>query len=165
MHPIVRLIQIAFAVSLAALAAIVPGSPAAAADRHAGYYYPNPSTESYVSRAQTLATSSREQRVAFVIALTGELMSRPYPPQYSIFAKGDQAEKLIIVALSEGAISSLYQARALLAQLTSVARASDFFREMAVDDIFTFLDLGKLLGFQRLTVSDGRTYAHQIAIQ
>lgn len=150
---------------LAVLLATLQAGPAGAADRHAGYYYPNPSTENYISRAQILATSTREQRIRFVTGITGELLSNPYPPQYAIFAKGDAAEKMLIVALNEGAIASLYQGRALLAQLTAVARATPFFREMAVDDLFTFLDLAKLLGFKRLTISDGRTYAHQIAIQ
>lgn len=150
---------------LAVLLMVLQAGPAGAADRHAGYYYPDPSTENYISRAQTLGASTRARRIAFVTGIAGELLSNPYPPQYAIFAKGDDAEKMLIVALNAGAIASLYQGRALLAQLTAVARGSDFFKEMAVDDLFTFLDLAKLLGFKRLTISDGRTYAHQITIQ
>ncbi len=140
-------------------------APTFAADHHAGYYYPSPTTEIYVSRAQTLAGAAREGRIAFVIALTGEQLSRGYPPQYAIFAKGDAADKMIIVALNDGAIASLYQARALLAQLTAVARASQFLRRLAVEDVFTFFDMAKLLGFTRITISDGKSYAHQVALR
>ena len=152
------------ALAVAALLAF-SGGPAAAADRHVGYYYPSPSSETYLSRAQTLETASREMRIAFVTGFTQEQFSHPYSPRYSVFAKGDQAEKMIIVAVEDGAISTLYQARALLAQFTAIARRTDFFRKMAVEDLFTFFDLAKLLGFTRITISDGKTYAHQVILQ
>ena len=149
----------------AAVAFTLAAAPAAAADRHAGYYYPSPTSETYVSRALTLAEAGRASRIAFVTGITGEQLSRPYPPQYAVFAKGEVAEKLIIVALNDGAIASLYQARALLAQLTAVARATPLLRTLAVEDIFTFFDLAKLLGFNQITISDGQTYAHQVKLQ
>ncbi len=138
---------------------------AAQSDRHAGYYYPEPTSEIYISRARQLPDTGRERRIAFITGITGEQLSRPYPPQYAIFAKGESAEKMIIVALNRGAIASLYQGRALLAQLTAVARATKFFREMAVEDYFTFFDLAKLLGFTRITISDGKSYAHRVELQ
>ena len=38
-------------------------------------------------------------------------------------------------------------------------------RDMKVDDIFTFFDLARLLGFTEITVSDGETFAHQIKLE
>ncbi len=148
-----------------AVALGAPRQGAAQGDRHAGYYYPEPTSEIYISRARRLPETDRERRIAFITGITGEQLSRPYPPQYAIFAKGNMAEKMIIVALNEGAIASLYQGRALLAQLTAVARTTQFFREMAVEDYFTFFDLAKLLGFTRITISDGKSYAHRVELQ
>ena len=45
------------------------------------------------------------------------------------------------------------------------ARQTELFKEFKVDDLFTFFDQLKLLGFEQLTVSDGKTYAHQIKLK
>ena len=133
-------------------------------DRHEGYYYPPLSSppEIYKARAVTLPDANRKRRLAFVTALTNQMMKNPYPPPFAIFAKGDDAEKIIIVSLGGQSFNTLYQARALLAILTSSARVTPIFRNNRVEDIFTFFDLLKLQGFDRLTVSDGRTFSHQV---
>jgi len=150
------------------LAAGLPG-PALAqdeGDRHTGYYYPEPkSEETYVARAVTLPQASREARIDFVTGLTSQQTRAPYPPQYAIFAKGEQAQKLIIVALNDTAIGTVYRARALLAQLTSQVRATQLFREMGVSDFFTFFDMAKMMGFEQITISDGETFSHQVYIR
>lgn len=154
---------------IAALLIVVPvlsSGHATIGDRHADYYYPQPqTTETYVARAQTLEDSDRARRIGFVTGVTQGLLARPYPPQYAIFAKGDEAEKLIIISLDDDAFGTLYRLRALLATLTAVARASPVFRDLAVEDYFTFLDLLKMLGFEQVTISDGRNFAHQIRIR
>ena len=81
-----------------------------------------------------------------------------------MFAKGDDAEKLIIVALDDGVMRTLFRARAVLAQMTAVARSTSMFNDMGVADSYTFFDLAKMLGFKQITVSDGVTYAHQITL-
>ena len=127
-----------------------------AADRHAGYYYPPTVThETYNSRAIAMAEASRSARIQFVTTLTQQMLGKPHAPEYAIFAKGAEAEKLIIVGLRPGSMSTLYRARAVLAMLTSVARSSRLFNEFGVQDFFTFFDLAKLFGFVQVTVSDG----------
>ncbi|MGH6912258.1 MAG: molybdopterin-guanine dinucleotide biosynthesis protein A, partial [Geminicoccales bacterium] len=121
--------------------------------------------EEWTSRAVTLPDSDRARRIAFVTALTNELLSKPYPPQFVIFAKGDAAEKMIIVGLYDNGYNTIYRARALLAELTALARLSPIFREYNVENIFTFFELLKLLGFEQLTVSDGDRFAHQVIIE
>ena len=156
------------AVLAAALLACLGGwQPAAAAgDRHADYYYPSvTSSETYRARAQTLPEADRDLRLGFVIAQASEQAKRPYPPRFSMFAKGDDAQKLIIVGLHEDSFATLYRARGILAELTSQARSTSLFRNLAVEDVFTFFDLAKMLGFKRITVSDGDTYARQIIIE
>jgi hypothetical protein len=144
------------------------GGPAASADdRHADYYYPVPqSTEAYVARASILPEASRRSRIAFVTHVMNEMIRKnPYPPQYAIFAKGEEAEKMIIVAIAGDSYDTIYRMRALLAMLTAVARTTPLFKEERVEDYFTYLDLCKMLGFTQLTVSDGRKFAHQIRIE
>ena len=147
--------------------AILGGAGAAAAeDRHAGYYYPPPQTvETYRARTETLKDSGRTRRIGFVVELTRQMLRRPYPPDYAVFAKGDDAEKLLIVALRDGVIDTLYRARALLAMLTAVARGTPLFAQLGGEEVLTFFDLMKILGFTQLTVSDGDGFAHQVVIE
>jgi hypothetical protein len=134
-------------------------------DHHEGYYYPKPgSFEHYPARVYTLPESDRVRRQAFVIGLTKQLVSGQYAPSYAIFAKGDGSDKLIIVALGDGQLNTIYRARALLATFTSVARATAFFQQHTQPDEATFLDLLKLLGFRQVTISDGRAFTHQIIV-
>lgn len=89
------------------------GATAQPADRHEGYYYPKvTSYESYVSRARVMDDSDRARRIAFVSGLTQQLADLPYAPSYAIFAKGAEADRLIIVAYGDGQINTIYRARA-----------------------------------------------------
>lgn len=154
------------ALLVASLWLIVVPSVSNAADRHANYYYPTPETnETYKARAQTLPESGRRSRIAFVTGLTNRMLQNPYPPEFAIFAKGAEAEKLIIVSVKADTYNTIYRMRALLATLTSVARATPLFKDGAVEDFFTFFDLCKMLGFEKITVSDGRSFAHRINIE
>ena len=140
--------------------------PSEAADRHVGYYYPDiTSQETYVARAQVLPQADREMRIGFVVAQTLGQREHSYPPRYALFAKGDEAEKMIIVGLDNASFATLYRARGVLAQLTAVARSTEFFRNLAVEDYFTFFDLARMLGFEQITISDGREFSHQIELQ
>lgn len=135
-------------------------------DRHAGYYYPPlTSSETYEARAAVMTDADRSQRIRFINNLTEQLLTRPYPPQYAIFAKGDEAQKMIIVGQQPGALGTIYRARALLATLTAVARSSRLFQEFGVQEYFTFFDLARLFGFERITVSDGESFSHQIYLK
>lgn len=150
-----------FLIALAVLLALP--ALAFADDRHAGYYYPEPQTfEVYPARAQVQPDATELRRVAFVVEMTRGILSRPHPPDYSVFTKGENAEKMIIVALRDDVIDNIYRARALLAQLTGVARGTELFAELQVEDYFTFYDLIRMLGFERITISDGENFAHQV---
>ncbi len=139
---------------------------ATAADRHAGYYYPEPKNiETYRARARVLSKSSRANRLAFINGLTAGLLKRPYPPQISIFAKGLDAQKMIIVSNFAGKLDTIYRARALFATMTAVARKSPIFKQFNVETILTFFDLAKMLGFKQITISDGDTFSHQVLLR
>ena len=94
------------------------------------------------------------------------MLSNPYPPDFAVFAKGEQLEKLMIVAMRGGVIDSIYRARAQIGDvLTSVSRATPLFQDYGVAEVFTFFDLLKILGFAQLTISDGDDFAHQVLIR
>lgn len=157
------------AAAFCGLLTILPlAAPAAepSEDRHSGYYYPKPdSQEIYSARAQTLPEANRRLRVGFVTGASQAMAGRAYAPRFTLFAKGERADKLVIVALADGPIDTLYRARAVLADLTAMSRTLPIFKEFGVQDWFTFFDLAKMMGFKQITISDGRTFAHQIIIQ
>ncbi len=139
---------------------------AAAADRHQGYYYPEPATkETYVARSRVMEEADRSIRIGFVTGITQQLLTKPYPPTAAIFAKGAEAQKLIIVALEDGRIDTLYRARALFANLTAVSRGMPIMQELGVQDWFTFFDLVRMLGFAQITISNGREFSHQVILE
>ncbi|MEE8172682.1 MAG: molybdopterin-guanine dinucleotide biosynthesis protein A [Alphaproteobacteria bacterium] len=141
-------------------------APLLAKDRHAGYYYPRASSsEEFKPRVVTMSEANRRSRIQFVVGWTQQMLSRPYAPEFAIFAKGDEAEKLIIVALQEGSLGTIYRARAALAMMTSIARTSEFLNRLGVQDYFTFFDLATLFGFTQITITDGDRYSHQIVFK
>ena len=154
------------AVSAAIMLWMMAATPSHAADRHAGYYYPTPGAiETYKARTITTADADRKMRLGFIVGITRNTLSMPYAPRFVIFAKGEEAEKMIIVALEDDYIDTLYRARALLAQLTAIARTTPLLQELGLADFLTFFDLVKLLGFSQITISDGDRFAHQIMLK
>lgn len=136
------------------------------ADRHVGYYYPVPhQIETYKTRARILPDANINRRIGFVTAITLENNQRPYPPSAVFFAKGEHAQKLIIVSLQGGRLNSIYRVRAYLASLTAIARTTPAFRDAYVENILTFFDLVRMLGFEQITVSDGDQFAHQVVFE
>jgi hypothetical protein len=143
-----------------------PAKPAAAADRYIGYYYPKPnSSEVYESSMETIAGVDRPQRVQFVTVVSQGTIQSSYRVPYSVFVKGDKADKLIIVGLAPGELGTIYRMRALLANMTTMSRMSPFFQERTVAEDATFFDLMKLLGFVSLTITDGDKLTHQVTIK
>lgn len=163
MRPTIRAVLVLAGLTLAWTGT---GDLAAAGDRHAGYYYPDPATrEVYTARADTLPQANRALRIGFVTGIANQQFEHPYPPQVAMFAKGSEAEKLIIVALVDGRLDTLYRARAVFANMTAAARLLPAFSDMGVQDYFTFFDLAKMLGFKQITISDGRAFAHRVVLE
>ncbi len=147
------------------------GAPAAAGDRHAGYYYPEPTTrEVYGARTDTLPEANRRMRIGFVTGIANRIANQPFPPQAAMFAKGSEARKLIIVALVDGRIDTVYRARAILANMTAAARMLPAFQNIGapadgVQTNLTFFDLAKMLGFKKITITNGRDFAYQVIFE
>ncbi|MEO1721718.1 MAG: hypothetical protein AAFR84_04875 [Pseudomonadota bacterium] len=158
-------------IRLAAIAAVpflflMLAPPPAAADQE-GYYYPEVASEETFSRqiAPAPQQPSRNVRVAFITQITKAQLDAPETPRFAIFAKGAEAEHMIIVALDDEVFSTLFRARAVLAQLTSNARGTDFFRNAGIETTATWFDLAKLLGFEDLVISDGSSWAHRVRFE
>ena len=162
-----RLSTTVLAVLLTALVIFGGVTAGRAADRHAGYYYPpiNGEPEVYEARAETMLQASRQTRIGFVTGISTQNRQLPYLPPAVMFAKGAEAQKLIIVALQDGRIDTIYRARALFADMTAQSRLLPMFQELGVEDYFTFFDLCKMLGFEQITISNGRDFSHQILIR
>jgi len=97
------------------------------------------------------------------VNIANTMFERPYPPRFALFAKGKDAEKLLIVALQDDFLDTIYRARAHLAALTSLARSTPIFKKVGATEL-NFFDLLKMLGFKQLTISDGDQFAHQVKV-
>ena len=140
--------------------------PAFAEDRHVGYYYPEPqSKETYQAPLPPLPGVNRFSRVGFVTSLDQLQKQKPYPPTYHMFAKGGDAEKLIIVSTEEGRYNTLFRLRGLLASMTADARTSPLFTKIGSIEQLNFFDLLKIVGFKQLTVTNGNEISHRVTIE
>jgi hypothetical protein len=147
-----------------------PVKPVAAAtsgdDRYVGYYYPKPNAiENYESTLKMIDGVDRPQRVQFVTVISQGTLQSAYRVPYAVFVKGEKADRLIIVGLQQGELNTVYRQRALLANMTTMARLSPFFQEHTAAEDSTFFDLLKLLGFSSVTITDGDKATHQVTIK
>jgi hypothetical protein len=144
-----------------------PGATAPAEeDRYIGYYYPKPtSIENYTSSMQVIDGAERPQRVQFVTVVSQGTIQSAYRVPYAVFVKGEKADKMIIVGLQPGELSTVYRMRAILANMTTMSRLSPFFQERTIAEDANFFDLLKLLGFRQLTITDGDKITHQVNIK
>lgn len=145
------------------LTALFAATTGVASDRYAGYYYPEiTSTEEFSRVIRDSSAANKEVRVDFVTSLTAAQLAAPESPRFVFFAKGDDAKHLTVVALDDDVFSTLYRARAVLAQMTSNMRNNEFFRQQNLQFVATFYDFLQLMDFETLVISDGETWAHQI---
>jgi len=146
-------------------AAIAP--PAAnASETHAGYYYPTPQTqEVYVSASPVNEHATPRSRAAFAVGMADRQSKLNYPPDFHLFVKGENLEKLIIVAVGSNRYNTLYRLRALLASMTALARGSPMFAQATNPHRLNFFDFCKMMGFTQITVTDGDRLAHRILIR
>ena len=136
------------------------------ADHHIGLYYPEPQIrEVYTSKLPKFPTATPKSRAAFAVGIALQQAKRSYAPTYHLFVKGAQRQKIIIIATEAGRYATHYQLRALLAGLTTEARSTQLLNRAPNPEYLNFLDFCKLMGFKRITVSDGDKIALQIDVK
>ena len=151
---------------LAALMMLFLVGAATAEDRYVGYYYPEVTSAEVFDRVvRTSEGASKSVRIDFVNVITTAQLEAPESPRFVFFAKGADAGTLILVALDDEVFSTLYRARAILAQLTVSVRRGGFFREEDLQYVATFYDLLQLMGFDELVISDGQNWSHRVDFQ
>ncbi|MEM9146041.1 MAG: hypothetical protein AAGC57_07555 [Pseudomonadota bacterium] len=152
-------------IALVALAWLMVPGPAAAAQE--GYHYPAIGSEEVFDRALSRGgpQASRAVRVTFVTQVTKAQLAADDAPRFAIFAKGAEAEHMILVALDDEVFRTIFRARAVLAQLTANARGTDFFVNNGIETTATWFDLAKLLGFKDLVISDGASWSHRVVFR
>lgn len=139
---------------------------ATANDKREGYYYPPVvSEEVFVRSLATPPPADRSVRTNFITEITKAQLAAPANPRFVMFAKGADAEHMIILALDDQIFRTLFRARAQLAQLTANARGTEFFRSSNLQFVATWFDLAKMLGFEDIVISDGDTWSHRILLQ
>ncbi len=149
---------------IATLLTVLAATAVLASDRYEGYYYPQiTSTESFTRLIREAPGSSKAVRVEFVTNLTAAQLAAPESPRFVFFAKGDDAKHLTVIALDDDVFSTIYRARAVLAQMTSNLRNNDFFRQQDLQLVVTFYDLLQFMEFDTLVISDGETWAHEVS--
>ena len=145
------------------IALIVTTSAATAQDRYEGYYYPDVSSQEEFTRLiREGPAANKGVRVEFVTNLTVAQLAAPESPRFVFFAKGKDARHLNVIALDDDVFSTIYRARAVLAQMTSNMRNNAFFKDQGLEFVATFYDLLQLMEFDTLVISDGETWAHQV---
>jgi hypothetical protein len=136
-------------------------------DRLEGYQYPPViSQESFRRRLiDGPPNDDPDLRERFVTMMTRAQLDAPETPRFSVFAKGGDSTRMIIIALDDEVFRTLYRARAVLAQLSVNLRTSPLFVERGLDTTATFFDMLQLLGFETLTVSDGADWSHRVTFE
>ena len=151
---------------LAATTGLVAEDRAFSADRHAGYYYPEVrTTEDYNSPLRRLPLVTKRSRVGLIVGLNEKQLARNFSPGYHMFAKGEESQKLIVISIESDKYQTLYQLRALLATMSTMARTSPLFANSGSPENLNFLDLCKMAGFTQITLSNGIDVSHQIFIK
>ena len=150
---------------IAAIIAVSLGGAAWAAGKDSYYYPPVNSEEVFARQLAAVPLADRTVRVGFTTQITKAQLAAPESPRFVIFAKGDEAQHMIIIALDDQVFKTIYRARAVLAQLTSNARGTDFFINSNIQDQATWFGLAKLLGFEDLVISDGATWSHRVIFE
>jgi len=145
------------------IVALFAATATLAEDRYVGYYYPEVSSEETFDRVvRDGGGASKAVRIDFVNVLTTAQLDAPESPRFVFFSKGNDAGTLILVALDDDVFSTIYRARAILAQLTVSVRKGGFFKQEELQYVATFYDLLQLMGFDELLISDGESWTHRV---
>ena len=152
---------------IAIIAAFLLVAPLASADeKYVGYYYPEITSEETFSRVIAKSPpANAEVRSSFVTSITKAQLAAPESPRFVLTEKGKASDRLIITALDDDVFSTLYRARAVLSQLSSNFRGTDFFRSQDLHIDGTFFDMLQIMQFKSVVITDGETWSHKVTLK
>lgn len=160
-----RLFTLVFSLGFVVASSLLATS-VTANERHAGYYYPDITSEEVFDRVVRAGpTPGKAVRVEFVTNITQAQLAAPETPSFAVLAKGVDAKHLIMVALNDQSFKTLYRARGAMAQLTANLRSGGFFRSQDLHHVATFYDFLQILQFDTLVLSDGETWSHKVTFK
>lgn len=146
-----------------ALSASVASAQDESEDKYVYYYYPSiTSQETFTRVIRPSPPTTPATRVNFVTTITKAQLAAPESPRFVLFEKGSNSEQLIVVALDDQVFKNLYRARAVLAQLTSNMRGTDFFVQQNLHLEGTFYDMLQIMGFKEMVITNGEEWAHHV---
>lgn len=158
-----RILTLLSAFLLVTVAGLSTAGFALADDKYAGYYYPEAKTvETFGRKLIPSPPANRALRVGFVTTVTKAQLAAPESPRFVLFAKGEESQHLIMVALDDQIFKTPYRARALLAQMSSNLRSTEFFTSQNLQTAGTFFDMLQIMNFESLVISDGETWSHRV---
>ena len=125
------------------------------------FFPPVTSTETPEIRFRVIAEIGPLQRQIFVdqINLVTTGAERPIPLVAQ--AVGTDRTTLVLLNLEPETYLTPYIARAMLARMTSLARALPAVAELGLDEAFDIYNLGAVMGCDGIIVTDGRGFSHE----
>lgn len=158
--------RIILAFFLFAVSAAAAQAASHATDKYVGYYYPPITSEETFSRVLKQAPKARASvRTNFVTTITKAQLEAPESPRFVFFEKGGESENLVVIALDDEVFSTLFRARAVLAQITSNLRGTKFFIDQGMNIEGTFYDMLQIMSFETMVISDGRNWSHKVTFK
>ena len=133
----------------------------------AGYqFYPTPKgIENYKSRRRVLSNTQNKTRIVFVNNILRSFFQRGAQERVLVFAKGKNAENMIIMDSVDGNLSTIFKVRAFIEVLPVLLRNTPIYRKFKNNEIPPFLDLAKMNGFKTVTFTDGDKYSYKFILK
>lgn len=125
------------------------------------FFPPVTSTETPEIRFGAAAEIGPQERQIFAdqVNLVTTGAERPIP--LIAQAVGADRTTLVLLNLEPETYLTPYIARAMLARMTSLARALPAVSELGLEDAFDIYNLGAIMGFDSIIVTDGRGFSHE----
>ena len=129
-------------------------------------FYPTPKViENYKSRRRVLTSTQNKTRIAFVNNILRAFIHRDAKERVFVFAKGKNAENMIIMDSVNGNLNTIFKVRAFIEVLPVLLRNSPIYRKFKNSEIPPFLDLAKMNGFKTVIFTDGDKYSFRFILK
>lgn len=140
-------------------------APAVSEKTGAGVYYPPPTSfEVPEVRVDELVGVGPQQRSLVVDQLNVAVASNGGLLPIVVQAVGEGRTTLVFTYLDADSTMTSYVARGILARLTSLSRFLPAITEFGLSREIDVYNLTALLGFERIIVTDGRSFAHEATL-